>query len=342
MSGTGGVVGSGGLAWIGTGGSPPSSDAATRCFSLDVQAEGIPFDMYVMFDQSQSMSAMVPNSNPPTTWWASAQAAFTSFAQDPAAAGTGVGLQFFPYGGSIAPNSCNVDSYATPEVEVGLLPGNAAALVAAVQRHAPTTFTPTAAALQGAINHMKQWGPAHPGRQPVVVLLTDGYPTECDPQDPSLIAQIAKRAYDELPRVLTYIVGFESGGGLDNMGLISRAGGGGEPILISGGDIRQQFVQAMLAMMRAKLPCEFDIPSTGPAGQPVDVSRIWMRYASITSTTPVVIAHVADAGACGATGGGWYFDSSSAPTKMIACPQTCSAYAGGIVIMDFGCRPTTP
>ena len=131
-----------------------------------------------------------------------AQAAVAKFVQDPAAAGIGVGVQFFPYQGQVeATGSCNVASYAVPEVDIAILPGNTGAIQAAIQAHAPTTFTPTAAALQGAIQYMQQWAPLHPGRQPVVVLVTDGYPTECNPMDPSLIAQIAQAAFEGTPRV---------------------------------------------------------------------------------------------------------------------------------------------
>src|SRR5262249_44933392 len=154
---------------------------------------------------------------------------------------------------SSASSSCYIPSYETPEVEIATLPGNMQALIQSVNSHAPTTFTPTAAALTGAINHMKQWGPAHPGRQPVVVLVTDGYPTECNPQDPSLIADIAKQAYEGTPRILTFVVGFEDGGGLDNLNQIAKAGGTGQAFLISGGDIGAQFVTAMLGISTTPL-----------------------------------------------------------------------------------------
>jgi hypothetical protein len=331
----------------GSGGTKPMNppDGAT-CASRDVAKEALPVDMYVMFDQSQSMTALVPNANPPVNWWQMAQQAVVQFVQDPAATGIGVGIQFFPYHGSVAgpdPNvpgsSCFAQNYATPEVPVALLPGNSGPLVQAIQSHAPTTFTPTAAALQGAVQYMQQWGPAHPGRQPVVVLVTDGYPTECDPQDPSLIAQIAQAAYDGTPRVMTFVVGFESNGALDNLQVIAKAGGSGEAFLISGGDIGKQFVQAMLGISTTPLDCGFDIPATTTTGDPIDLAQVWVEYVAAATGVPLTITQLANLGQCSSAPEGWYFDAPPPTSKKIMiCPKTCSKFAAGSMHIKYGCR----
>jgi hypothetical protein len=343
-SSNGGSTGGGGGngAQVGTGGT-------TGCFAVDLSSDPVPVDAYVMFDQSQSMITAVPSSSPPATWWTAAQHAFEAFVQDPAAAGIGVGIQFFPYKGSVEgpdpsvpSSSCNVANYETPEVEIGLLPGNAAALVGAIQAHAPTTFTPTAPALQGAIQHMQKWAGSHAGRQAAVVLVTDGFPTECDPQDPSLIAQIAQAAYEGSPRVLTYVVGFEDAGAgsLTNLTQIARAGGTGAALLIAGGDISRQFVQALLGVTRSPAPCEFTLPP--PTTPPLDFGHLWMRYAPLGSGVPEVIPYVAALADCGTSSGGWYFDAPSAPTKILTCPQTCRQFAAATISVLYGCKPTTP
>lgn len=342
---TNGGSNNGGSAGGGNGG---STGGTTGCFAVDLRTDVVPVDMYVMFDQSQSLSAAVPNASPPRTWWTSAQQAFVNFVQDPAAAGIGVGIQFFPYKGSIQgpdPNvpgsSCYVPNYETPEVEVALLPGNAAALIGAVNAHAPTTFTPTAPALQGAIRHMQAWGPAHPGRQPAVVLVTDGFPTECDPQDPSVIAQIAQSAYEGTPRILTFVVGLQSGEALDNLGQIAKAGGTGNAYLVDGTDIGRQFVQALLGVTRTPIDCAFSLPPT-TAGSPLDLSQLWMQYVPFPSGAPQVIPRVSSLADCAASSDGWYFDAPSAPTKMLTCPQTCRRFAAGNFSITYGCKPATP
>jgi hypothetical protein len=322
-----------------TGGAPvgPPADA---CAAIDVQKEALPVDMYIMFDQSSSMNAAVPNANPPTTWWTVAQQAVAAFVQDPLASGIGVGIQFFPYQGSVQPTSCNTASYATPEVPIALLPGNTGALQGAIMAHAPTTFTPTAAALQGAIQHMQQWGPLHPGRQPVVVLVTDGYPTECDPQDPSLIAQIAKTAYEGTPRVMTFVVGFESGGALDNLHQIAKGGGTAEAFLISGGDIGRQFVQAMLGISTTPIDCAFDVPAPQDPNNPIDLNQIWVEYVSAATRVPLPIPILDNQGQCTSATDGWYYDAPPPNSKKIMiCPQTCRKFAAGSMHIKLGCRP---
>lgn len=331
-----------------SGGTKPGDPLpdGSSCAALDVQKEALPVDMYIMFDQSQSMSTMVTGANPPVMWWTVAQQAVTTFLQDPSATGIGVGIQFFPFHGQVAgtdPNSptssCNIQNYVTPEVEIGLLPGNAPALTTAIQNHAPTTFTPTAAALQGAIQHMQAWGPAHPGRQPVVVLVTDGFPTECDPQDPSLIAQIAKTAYEGNPRVMTFVVGFQTGEALDNLGQIAQAGGTGSAFLIKDGDIGKQFVQAMLGISTSPIDCDFDIPKTSPMGDPVDLGKVWVQYVSAATGVPQTIAPLNNLGECSSAADGWYYDAPP-PTsqKIMVCPQTCKKFGAGSLHIKYGCR----
>jgi hypothetical protein len=347
-SGTSGTSGGGVPFMVGTGGTVtgPPPDA---CQATDVAKEALPVDMYIMFDQSSSMNAQVPNANPPATWWQTAQSAVAQFVQDPRASGIGVGIQFFPYKGSIAgpdPNvassSCYIPNYVTPEVEIGLLPGNTAALQQAIQNHAPTTFTPTAAALQGAIQHMQAWGPAHAGRQPVVVLVTDGFPTECNPQDPSLIAQIAKQAFEGTPRVMTFVVGFQTGEALDNLGQIAKAGGTGEAFLIKGGNIGDQFVQAMLGISTTPIDCTFDIPVPTNPDEKLDLNQIWVEYVSAATHIPMPIPQLDNAGQCQSAADGWYLDAPP-PTskKIIICPQTCQKFAAGSMHIKYGCKQGT-
>lgn len=351
-SGTNGG-GAGNALVVGTGGNNggPPADA---CQSTDIAKEALPVDMYIMFDQSSSMSATVPNSNPPISWWTTAQQAVVSFVGNSQAAGIGVGLQFFPFKGYTDPSSqggapdpssptssCNIANYQTPEVEVGLLPGNSGALIQSINSHAPTTFTPTSAALQGAIQHMQQWGPAHPGRQPVVVLVTDGYPTECAPQDPSLIADIAKQANQGTPRILTFVVGFETGGGLDNLNQVAKAGGTGSAFLIKGGDIGQQFVTAMLGISTTPLSCDFTVATLSDPSQQIDYKSVWVQYVPAATGIGQVIPKLDNMGQCGPNTDGWFFDAPPPNAKkIIVCPETCSKFAAGSMHIKYGCVQT--
>lgn len=348
-SGTSGG-GSGNVLLQGSGGhTGPILGIPDACASRDLAAEQLPVDMYIMFDQSSSMASAVPGANPPTTWWAQAQVGVAGFVQDPRANGIGVGIQFFPFHGLTDPNkdptspssSCYIPNYVTPEVEIGLLPGNSAAIVSSIQAHAPTTFTPTAAALQGAIQHMQAWGPQHPGRQPVVVLVTDGFPTECDPQDPSLIAQIAKAAYEGTPRVLTFVVGFQDAEALDNLSQIAKAGGTVNAFLIKGGDIGAQFVDAMLGISATPLSCTFDIPPSPDAKtESIDLNNVSVVYTPSANHVPLAITRLTNAGECDSASDGWYYDAPPPQSKQInMCPQTCQKFAAGVMHIEYGCQP---
>jgi hypothetical protein len=86
--------------------------------------------------------------------------------------------------------------------------------------------------LRGAIAHMKAWAPAHPGRRPGVVLVTDGFPTECDPQDITDIASIAAEGADNEPVVRTYVIGLNLGLGAAKLDELARAGRTGHAVAI--------------------------------------------------------------------------------------------------------------
>jgi hypothetical protein len=283
--GAGGTfLGSGGTTSSAAGGAVHVGSGGTQnaCSGQTFTATPAPVDMYIMFDQSSSMGDQIPSSNPPITWWQAAQQGVTNFVNDPRAAGTmaghpaiSVGIQFFPLNG-VAPQSCMAD-YKTPEVELGLLPGNAAAVSGAIKKHQPTAFTPTAPAVQGAIAHMKAWAPNHTGHAPVVVLVTDGFPTECDPQDITDISIIVQNAFNTEPSVRTFVVGFNLGPGGSNLDALAEAGGTGKPFLIDKGDIGAQFVDAMLSISSSPLQCKFDLP-TPPKGMTLDVAKVALTY----------------------------------------------------------------
>jgi hypothetical protein len=335
FGGNGGSTSAGAGTGAGGVGLPPGTPV---CGGQAFKAEPMPVDMYIMFDQSSSMGDPLPGSN--TTWWGAAQQAMSSFFNDPqaAAAHLGVGLQYFPLNG-VAPASCQAD-YATPEVEVGVLPGNAAALTGSVQKHQPTTFTPTAPALEGAIKHMKAWGPAHPGRAPVVVLVTDGFPTECDPQQITDIAAIAKTAFETEPKVRTFVVGFNLGPGGQNLKEIASAGGTGAPFLIDGGDIGSQFVQAMLSISSTTLQCEFDLPKPADPTMSLDINMVAVTYTPNATKIEGQVLKLSGLGDCQLNNNeGWYFDQPVTPKKIEICPGTCSKFAAGTVKTASGCKP---
>jgi len=318
-----GGTSSGGASSGGTGGRPV-------CQSAAYTPKKAPVDVYVMFDQSSSMSeAMVP---PATgTWWTAAQAAFISFVNDSEAAGIGVGLQFFPLNG-VAPNSCTAN-YSTPAVPIAALPGNAAALTASMNAHQPTTFTPTGPALAGAVAHMKSWAGTHPGRYYAVLLVTDGFPTECEPQQITDIATIAKNAFETAPSVQTHVVGLNLGAGKENLNPIAKAGGTGQAIFVngSGAPIAEAFLEATLGPRS----CSYPLP-TPPPNQPLRFDEVNVRVTP-RSGAPRYLSFVNTMDDC-LRGGGWLYDNRSAPKQVVLCPQECQALGASTLEILLGCK----
>lgn len=70
----------------------------------------------------------------------------------------------------------------------------------------------------------------------------------------------------------------------------------------------------------SKPSCELALPT--PSKGTLDPGKVNVRITDSTGTTDLY--KVASAAACGA-GGGWYYDSESAPTKVVLCPSSCQA-----------------
>lgn len=155
----------------------------------------LPLDMFIMYDQSGSMNESAGN----TTKWDAIKTALTGFVNDPASAGIGVGIQYFPlqtgsttcvqgdpncaclpccFFGFCLPNcpasgsvctstaggDCTVADYATPDVPIEMLTNPAATdIVNSLNAHNPGQGTPTVPALTGAIQYASAYAATHLG-----------------------------------------------------------------------------------------------------------------------------------------------------------------------------------
>ncbi len=87
-----------------------------------------------------------------------------------------------------------------------------------------------------------------------------------------------------------------------------------------------------------QLACEWAIPPP-PAGQQFESDKVNVTYTPGGGGPPQDIYFVQSAADCGAQGG-WYYDNSAAPTKIIACPSTCAGITNdlqGKIDILFGC-----
>ncbi|MBK6691118.1 MAG: VWA domain-containing protein [Myxococcales bacterium] len=82
-----------------------------QCAADMQEAQQLPLDLYMMVDSSGSMADKTAGG---TTKWADVQTALKAFVDDPASAGLGVGLEFFPSLVAGVPEDCETDSACTP------------------------------------------------------------------------------------------------------------------------------------------------------------------------------------------------------------------------------------
>lgn len=250
---------------------------------------------------------------------------------------------------------CDTSVYSTPAVEITPLETGAAAVLASIEAQVPDGDTPSAPALSGAIAHAQQWATQNPGHTVVTVLATDGLPTECLPDTQNYsgtappralveeVAAIAQEGVFGTPSIPTFVIGVFSAddvGAPDNLRLIARAGGTREAQIIdTGGDVTQQFLEALNSIRKAQLACEFQIPENN-TGKESDFMAVNVEFDD--NGTARTLLYVGSADRCPAEGG-WYYDDTTAkdPTKILVCPSTCEAFqnlAAGSVQVKLGCR----
>jgi len=313
--GAGGSSGGGGLG--GTVGIDPGQggmmDAGPMtCGGDKYLAEQRPLDIYVMFDDSGSM---IP-------WWIGVTQAFTQFINAPESAGIGVGLQFFG-------TSCDVATYATPKVPIAVLPGNAQPIQAAFPI-LPIESTPTEPALRGAIDYARTWQMAHADHKVVVLLVTDGEPTDCNSTVPS-VTRVATEGFTGSASIQTYVLGL--GLNLTNLHTIAMAGGTNQAFIVDPNS-GPALATAMNQIRGTALPCDYALPKNT-----TDPKKVNLDFTPQGGTTTRVV-FVGDAGRCDPVKGGWYYDNPQTPSRLIVCSQTCDAFKkdpNGRVDVVLGC-----
>jgi len=347
------------------------------CQAETHKAATLPLDMYIMQDQSSSMSDMVQGGG---TKWNAVTTAFDSFVSQPGLTGISVGIQYFAletsggmctkttcktkadcgtgcgpcllgmcFGAASGNDSCTASDYSMPDVEIAPLPGVAMSITTSLSKHSPSTSTPTGAALQGAVDHAKAWATSHPGDVVIAVLATDGEPNECMPDTQAGIAQIAATALAGTPSIKTFCIGtFATGdipSGPNLLNAVAAAGGTGKAFNISTNSQNTQaaFLQALNQIRGTALGCTYTIPKP-MAGTNADPSLVNVYYTPGGSSTPVTIPQASDKAHCPASGDAWYYDHPKDPTQILLCDATCtkvSADSMGSIEIALGCKTVT-
>jgi hypothetical protein len=318
---------------------------------VEVEVEA-PVAMYVMFDKSLSMST--------GGLWTPAVNAMSGFLQSADSSGIDVALQYFPIGGG----SCSTGAgYKTPAVGLGRLPSNADALVSSLdEQNANGIGTPIEGALRGVTEYCKTFQQNNGDERCVAVLVTDGKPelaSGCSEDDDTLAA-IAGDAWTQ-HQVKTFAVGLQGadftlldkialqGGAVDCAPNSARfacdISGGADQLSAALAKIRDTIVtteirtetrietqiethteiQKQMVTKQVALECEWAMPEVH-AGVEVDPTRVNVR-ASGGEGGELALGRVPDADHC--ADNGWYYDNAIAPSRLIACQQTCDAIQSG-------------
>lgn len=371
-SGTGGASTSGGGdIGFGAGNQGGSTSAGAggseACAAEPHVAMQVPLDMYIMLDQSSSMTDGVSGGGDK---WGAVTGALKSFVQQPGISDIGVGIQYFGlsadacqpfctvdadcggptcgpcfFGFCIGPgasDSCDPSVYAQPEVEIApLAQTQIDKLVVSINKHQATTGTPTSAALQGAIDHSKTWASSHPGHVVVAVFATDGQPSGCD-EDINHINAIAAAGANGSPKVLTFVIGV--GTSVSNLNSIAANGGTGQAFIVdTNQNTNDQFLMALNAIRGAALGCTYDIPQ--PTQGTPDYGKVNVQYTPGGGGPVEVFDHYQDKAHCPASGNGWYYDDNTNPTQINLCDDTCNLVGAdltGKIDILLGCKTKEP
>ncbi len=284
-----------------------------------------PVNLYFMVDKSGSMGG---------NKWTGATAALKGFFQDPGSAGIGAALEFFPLGsggiyGDGCPNGCNAGACANPMVPLAtkLVAAGAPtdtqeqALVNGINAVGPGGLTPTHPALDGALTWAVNNQTSNPNEQYVVVLVTDGDPTQCDTNN-SNIALLAATAFAN-NGIRTYTIGME-GANIAALDQIAQSGGSGTAFVIQGtnsNNVEAQLIAAFQAIAGQNVSCSFSLPPTGT----FDVNDVTITYTPSAGTPVTTLPKRTSSAGCGT---GWYFDNNTNPTTITLCPSTCATAQG--------------
>jgi len=325
----------GGAGGVDTSGAEAGDGALAACNGVSVEAEAVPVDVFVIMDRSQSMGVAVPGSS--MTRWDAVHAAVRSFTQNPDAADIRAGLGFFSLSGvGDDARDCDPEAYAAPSVPIGAVSEVGPDLVAAMDGVTPGGLTPTVPALQGALRYARSWAQKNPGRATVVVLVTDGFPTQCD-NGPDHISQAAQAGYESAEHIRTFVIGVGDVAkfNLDNY---ARSGGTKSAYLTDAANVTDTFVSALNNITNRALACEYQLPPP-PEGMKLDSSKVQVVYTPSTGVAEEVPS-ISSLSACAKNpNGGWYYDNADSPSKITVCPCTCARLQAGRVDVRLGCKP---
>ena len=295
------------------------------CATTSAAATRLPVDLVFIFDRSQSM-----NTN---NKWPPCVQALNAFFADSKSQGLNASLEFFcgsGEGSGTKAQKCEAAAvdYSMPTVTLTTLP-NATVFSNAISAQTFCSGTPISAALDGSLRYAKTLIPS--GHKGVVVLVTDGAPTSCETDIPTIAAMAAAQAGS----VPTYVIGV--GTNLKNLNAIAVGGGTGSAILVdisSPAATLANFGAALDKIRGSAVSCNFAMPAP-PPGQSLDPAAVNMLLTQNGAQNAIGY----DPGC--QKGGGWEYDDPVNPQQIRLCTDACDAVKAdpsAKIDIVFGCK----
>ncbi len=360
--GSGGSGGSGSPQFIadgeGSGGTANSLEDGEACREVNFTSQASPVNVVILLDQSTSMTMPADPDVPGVSRWDAITAGLRAFVNSAQATDARVGLQLF---GLMAQDDCGVEKYVTPAVPVAPLVDNRQALLQAIDAASPRSLTPTAPAVEGALTYALQVArrPENAEVPTVMILASDGLPTECGPFGPDGVTRINsfKETTDTLrrysqpardaagnpvePPIRTYIIGTRE---LENNADALAEAGNGQAFLVGGGTgdggtLEAKFLDALLSIVVKPLSCEIDVPQTAPDnGEAINFDEVRVRFTGASSGITTEFPRTNGPGGCGVSNA-WFYEAANPPTKIFFCPNACESLGAGDLKLELGCAP---
>jgi hypothetical protein len=327
----------------------------TGCVGAAFEGETVPLDILVMFDLSCSMSCTVDqsgcclpkNESVPETWRLyPVRSAMRTFLKDPESDGIGIGLAFFgnhPLDDNKDPVVCSVEHYSTPSVGIAPLPGNATALINALDAGMPEGGTPTHLAIDGACKQVSDFKSRNPGHKVVVLLVTDGIPEYSCNATIQLAEKAAENCFANETGTEIYVLGVTAnnngqGSSLTQLDGIAKAGGTEHAYLTDTKDVAGSMLKALNSIRAdAVIPCDLKIPPP-PDGQTLAPDKLNIGICN-PAGKPVPTPYVGEVDKCG-DHAGWYYNDPNSPSTIHLCNVTCETVkaAGSTLFFSVGCK----
>lgn len=301
------------------------------CAAATAKVEPVPLDIALLVDTSYSMDFDLR--------WQYVKGGLLSFVSSPGQGSLGLSLQFFPLR-----DQCAVDAYGAPALAMGNVADGQANIAAILNARRMSGGTPVVQALQGVGQYASTWAKAHTDHRTVIVIATDGVPDDTcaasslnPPNSLANAAKTAKALATGTPALPVFVIGV--GEELDALNEIADAGGTGSAVLINdGASAEEQLTTALRNIQKKSLGCEYLVPKD--TNSVIDFATVNVDFTEGGHTTSFYYAD--DAGSCSLKPDStWYYDDAKTPTKIVLCPDTCTAVSNAPtarIDIAYGCK----